>query len=138
MNKDGFQLEPEVRPIVSKYFSIYDTKVGYDHLAFFITMPDDEEKQFNDLRAELKPKGYLPILRSKSGESTLEIIPSPPQKKSKKIINILLLIATIGSTILMGTVHWMGYNGIEISGDPQSAAEVFIKYIMQEKINLGI
>ena len=26
MNKDGFQLEPEVRPIVSKYFSIYDVK----------------------------------------------------------------------------------------------------------------
>ncbi len=131
MNKDGFQLESEVRPIVSKHFSIYDVNAGHDYLTFFVSLPDDEEKAFCQLRQELKKEGYLPILNKRGGEHTLDIIPGPESKKSRIIINVILLIVTFFSTWIVGTYHWMDYKGIDVSSyaDPVKLGEVTVSHL---------
>jgi len=93
---------------IGKNFPFYDVKYGKDTVAFFCRI--DEyllEEKFDSLRKSLSEKGYIPMIRHEVGEQVIYVIRKPKIKKRPNWINIILLIATIFTTTLAGSLQWV-------------------------------
>lgn len=96
---------------IGKNFPFYDVKYGKGTAAFFCRI--DEyllEEKFETLRKSLSEKGYIPMLRKQSGEHVIYIIKKPKIKRRPSWVNIVLLIATIFTTTLAGSLQWASIN----------------------------
>jgi len=95
---------------VGKHFPFYDMKYNVNTAAFFCRIDKELlEEKFDSLRKSLKEKGYIPMLRYEKGEHIIYIIKKPKRKEKPVWINIFLLIATIITTILTGSILHIGY-----------------------------
>jgi len=94
---------------VGQRFPFYDMRYNAKTVAFFCRIDKETlEERFNDLRNSLSEKGYIPMLRFEKGEHILYITKKPKRKEKPIWINIILLIATIITTILTGSLLNMG------------------------------
>ena len=92
---------------IGKHFPFYDVKFGKDNAAFFCRIDEYQlEEKFDSLRKSLSEKGYIPMIRHEGGEQIIYVIKKPKIKKRPTWINILLLIATIFTTTLAGSLQW--------------------------------
>jgi membrane-associated protease RseP (regulator of RpoE activity) len=90
---------------IGKNFPFYDVKYGKDAVAFFCKIDEKLlEEKFDSLRKSLSEKGYIPILRHEHGEHIIYITKKLKRKEKPIWINILLLVATIVTTILTGSL----------------------------------
>jgi Zn-dependent protease len=95
---------------VGQRFPYYDIKIDTNAVAFFCRVDEDSlEQKFDSLRKSLSDKGYIPMLRVEHGEHIIYIIVKPKRKKKSVWINIILLIATIITTVLTGALLNSGY-----------------------------
>ncbi|NLX47220.1 MAG: site-2 protease family protein [Euryarchaeota archaeon] len=101
-----------VKAAISKYFPIYDVRVSYDSLTFFIT-PDQSSLQgkFDGLREEFKPRMLVPILRYSGGEYTISVVKRPNTRTRSLRVNGALLSITLITTVIAGAVLWASYGG---------------------------
>ncbi len=101
-----------IKAAVSKHFPIYDVKVSYDSLTFFITpyLPDLEQK-FDKLRQEFKARQLIPVLRYQGGEYTINVVKRPEMRTRGLRVNSILLIITLATTIFAGAMLWASYEG---------------------------
>ncbi|MCG7844535.1 MAG: site-2 protease family protein [Methanomassiliicoccales archaeon] len=101
-----------IKAAVSKYFPIYDVRVSYEALTFFIT-PNLQglEHGFDQLRTELKPRMLIPILRYQGGEYTINVVKRPGMKTRGLWVNSILLAVTLTTTVFAGAVLWAAYEG---------------------------
>ena len=98
---------------VGKQFPFYDMKYDMNTAAFFCRIENETlEEKFDSLRKSLSEKGYIPMLRYEQGEHIIYIIKKQKRKEKSIWINLILLIATIITTILTGSILYMGYNDI--------------------------
>lgn len=93
---------------VGQRFPFYDMRIIDPKTIVFFCRIDEKslEQDFSSLRRTLKTKGYLPMLRHEKGEDLIYVVPKPEGKTRSIWINIGLLIATIFSTAIAGSVHW--------------------------------
>ncbi|AGB04930.1 putative membrane-associated Zn-dependent protease [Aciduliprofundum sp. MAR08-339] len=103
----------EVNLIVRRYLNVYDFRITPDHLEFYFTPGDENEfeKNFEKLRLELKKRQMVPIVRKETGEYVLVVIRTPPRKFLGLWVNIVLLLATLASTIWVGMGYYVTYYG---------------------------
>ena len=95
---------------VGQHFPFYDMKSNINTVAFFCRIDKETlEEKFDSLRKSLSEKGYIPMLRYEKGEHIIYIIQKPKRKEKPIWINISLLIATIITTILTGSILYMGH-----------------------------
>ncbi|MBN2603362.1 MAG: site-2 protease family protein [Candidatus Thermoplasmatota archaeon] len=95
---------------VGQRFPYYDIRIDTNAVAFFCRVDKDSlEQNFDSLRKSLSDKGYIPMLRAEHGEHIIYIITKPKGKQKSVWINIILLIATIITTILTGALLNSGY-----------------------------
>ena len=95
---------------IGKYFPIYDTRYNIDSAAFFCKIDKDSlEDKFDLLRKNLSKKGYIPMLRHEKGEHIIYVVKKPKVKERPIWVNIFLLAATIITTIITGSILYMGY-----------------------------
>ena len=95
---------------VGKHFPIYDMRYTINTAAFFVRIDKETlEEKFDLLRKSLSEKGFIPILKYENGEHIIYIVQKPKRKEKPVWINILLIIATIITTILTGSILHMGY-----------------------------
>ncbi len=66
----------------------------------------------NNLWTPLSEKGYIPMLKYVKGEHIIYVIRKSKKKEKPVWVNISLLIATIITTSLTGSILHMGYNDI--------------------------
>jgi membrane-associated protease RseP (regulator of RpoE activity) len=94
---------------VGSRFPFYDMKSNINTVAFFCRIDEETlEEKFESLRVSLSEKGYIPMIRFEHGEHILYIVKKPQSKKKKSIwINIVLLIATVLTTTLAGSLQWV-------------------------------
>jgi membrane-associated protease RseP (regulator of RpoE activity) len=98
---------------IGKHFPFYDMKYDLNTAAFFCRIDKELlEEKFDSLRKSLKEKGYIPMLRYEKGEHVIYVIKKPKRKEKSVWINIFLLIATIITTILTGSILYVGYSDI--------------------------
>ena len=95
---------------VGQRFPFYDMKFNINTAAFFCRIDEETlEEKFDSLRRSLSEKGYIPMLRYEKGEHLIYIIKKIKKKEKPIWINIFLLIATIITTILTGSILYMGH-----------------------------
>jgi membrane-associated protease RseP (regulator of RpoE activity) len=99
-----------LRKTVERYFKVYDVKWDNRAAAFFCTAYNETlESKFNDLRAEIDKEGYVPLLRYEKGEHIIYVTSKPKLTFRSAKLNIVLLAATIFTTMLAGSEMYVGY-----------------------------
>ncbi|MFQ6061148.1 MAG: site-2 protease family protein, partial [Thermoplasmata archaeon] len=102
-----------VSRIVGKYFPIYETRVSPNVFSFFIRAEDATmEANFDRLRIEMTPMKYVPILTLEKGEQVIHVQRRPKVRYRSGKVNLALLIATIGTSVFAGMIHWSGYDNV--------------------------
>lgn len=104
---------------IGKQFPFYDHRQTPQGIAFYCNI---DKSVFNDrfalLRKNLSKEGYIPLYRHDHGEDVIYIMKKPDQKQKPFWVNIALLIATIITTLLTGSLLELGY------GDLQSVPQI--------------
>ena len=97
----------QIKGAVAKYFPIYNTQVNFDMVSMSCHVDETTlEENFENLRKDLKSMAYIPMITHERGEHVLHVVKSPPAKFRGPWLNLILLIATIGSTIFAGAALW--------------------------------
>jgi len=95
---------------VAKYFPFYDLRFNIKTAAFFIRFDKEElEEKFDSLRKSLSEKGYIPMLRYDKGEHIIYIMKKPKRKQRSVLVNYALLLATIITTVLTGSILYTSH-----------------------------
>ncbi len=89
---------------VEEAFTEYETGAP----AFYVTLQPDSKEAFLRLIKRLDPIGLVPTLKSKGEKIELRVLRKLSVKPSRLWINIALLLATIGTTLLTGYVLSLG------------------------------
>ena len=98
---------------VGQRFPFYEVKSNSNTVAFFCRIDKETlEGNFDSLRKSLSEKGYIPMLRYEKGEHIIYVIRKPKRKEKSIWINVSLLIATIVTTVLTGSILNIGYSDI--------------------------
>ncbi len=98
----------DVKGMVGKYFPIYDVRVEFNTISLYCNIdPDQLEEGFEALRVDMKSKNFIPILKYKGGEYILHVVKQPEMKFKSPKINVVMLLATIITTILAGSMLWI-------------------------------
>ena len=94
---------------VGKQFPFYDTRIHEGTVVFFIRVDEQTlEDNFNQLRQRLRERGFIPLLRYEGGEHRIYIIQKPKRRQKPLWTNLTLLIATVITTILTGSLLHIG------------------------------
>jgi len=94
---------------VGQRFPFYDIRSNANAVAFFCRVDKEFlEQKFDELRRSLSEKGYVPMLRYDQGEHIIYIIKKTQRKEKPIWINILLLILTLITTIITGSILVQG------------------------------
>ncbi len=97
-----------VKGIVGKYFPIYEVRIQFNTISLHCNIdPSQLESQFEALRNEMKGDNYIPILKYEKGEYVVHVVRQPKMKFKGITFNLVLLIATIITTILAGSLLWL-------------------------------
>lgn len=108
MNTD-FDLE-FLKKEVGQKFPFYDIRYNPKYVAFFCRVDKDSlEEKFDELRRSLSEKGYIPLLRYEQGEHLIYIMKKPKRKEKPIWVNYLLLVLTLITTIITGSIIYLGY-----------------------------
>jgi membrane-associated protease RseP (regulator of RpoE activity) len=127
----------KVKSIVGKFFSIYDVKVAPDVYSFYCrTWETDISEKFESLRLEMKKEGYIPVLRHKTGEYIIHVQRKPRVRYRSTRVNLILLLATIGTTAMAGMWNWSGYENIPFG--LESLAKGFVFFAFPLLLILGV
>jgi len=106
-----------VRQTVATYFPVYETRVGPQSVLFAVHVDRASlAPKFDALRQELGRLGYIPILRRETGEEFVEVIRRPKLAPRRVWINLVLLAATVGTTVFAGAMIWLTYVGKLVLG----------------------
>jgi membrane-associated protease RseP (regulator of RpoE activity) len=101
-----------LKRIVERYFRVYEARVNADVFSFHCEVEKSMlEENFRRLRIELSSGGYTPVITYQKGEYVLTIGKLPPTSTRGVWVNVVLLIATVLSTIFAGMELWMSYSG---------------------------
>lgn len=98
----NFEELEKVHGIVNSEFVVEEYFIEHGIPTFRIRKPPNLKQAFLKLVQELGNSGFIPILREEHGETVVRIARKPPVKPSRPIINLLLFLATIGTTLLTG------------------------------------
>ena len=95
---------------IGQLFPFYDIKYNINSAAFFCRIDKESlEYNFDLLRKSLSEKGYIPMLRYEKGEHIIYVIKKSIRKEKSVLINIILLIATVITTVLTGSILYIGH-----------------------------
>lgn len=101
-----------LRQSVSTYFPVYETRIGPQSVQFAVHVdPARLAERFEALRRELSGLGYIPILRRETGEQFVEVVRRPRIAARRPWVNLVLLGATVATTIFAGSMIWLTWVG---------------------------
>ena len=111
---DGESID-ELKKVVNKYFRVYDMGYDMEVISFHVDIEDNEkimERKFNLLREELKHRNFIPLLKYVNGEYIIYLIYRKERKGRSVWVNITLLILTVITTTLSGSILFISSNNL--------------------------
>ncbi len=101
-----------LKALVAKYFPVYETRVTPNSLVLAVqvdrpTMAD----KFDQLRQELWPMNYVPMIRQQTGETIVEILRRPTRTTWRVTANVVMLVLTAVTCLFAGAFLWVAYVG---------------------------
>lgn len=94
-------------------------------LALHVRPRTDIESNFPRAKDRLAEVGYVPLLRSRAGRLVLYVSPQPPATTERVGWNLILLLATVGTTLFVGYTMSLTLTGIELMANPWHGAVLF-------------
>jgi len=92
----------QMRVLVADEFSIKEGFLDHNIPTFYVVLAPESKNAFLRLMKRLDTIGFIPFLREEEGKYVLRVVNKPPVKPSRIHINLLLFLATIGTTLLTG------------------------------------
>ena len=92
----------QVQVMVEAEFDVEEGFVDHDIPTFHVKYLEDSKEAFLRLIQHLEPLDLIPLLRQKEGKVVLRVLPKPPTKPNRNIINIALFFATLGTVFASG------------------------------------
>ncbi len=103
-----------VKTLVAKHFPVYDVRVTYDVVEFFVRVDASTlDENFERMREEMGKQGYIPMISYEKGEHIVIVAKKPPAKYRSTYVNLGLLIVTFLTMLLAGAFDWAGYAGLD-------------------------
>jgi len=94
----------QLRGIVESEFAVEEGLIEYEVSTFYVKLGPDSKNAFLRLVKRLDTLDFVPVLRDREGKTVLQVVRKPLVKSSRKIINWVLFLATIGTTLVTGYV----------------------------------
>jgi membrane-associated protease RseP (regulator of RpoE activity) len=94
----------QVRTLVADEFSIEEGFLDHGTPTFYVKLTPESKNAFLKLMKRLDAINSIPVLREEERKYVLRVVDKPPVKPSRISTNLLLLLATIGTTLLTGYV----------------------------------
>ena len=102
-----------IKGLVARHFPVYDVRVTYDVIEFFVrTDSETLEQHFDELREEMAQKNYIPMIVYDKGEHIITVAKKPTTKYRSTNVNLVMLIITVFTTIFAGTLEWAGFENL--------------------------
>ena len=99
-----------VKSLVARHFPVYDVRVSYDVVEFFCRVDETVlEENFETLREEMVPHGYIPMITYEKGEHRIIVGKKPPVKYKSTSVNLVMLVVTFLAVALAGMFQWASY-----------------------------
>jgi hypothetical protein len=92
----------QVQVMVEAEFDVEESFVDHNIPTFHVKYREDSKEAFLRLIQHLEPLDLIPLLRQKEGKVVLRVLPKPPTKPNRNIINIALFFATLGTVFASG------------------------------------
>ena len=84
-----------VKGLVAKRFPVYDVRVSYDVVEFFCRVDSTMlEDSFEELRQDMAPHGYIPMISYDGGEHIIRVARKPKMKYRSITVNLAFFIIT--------------------------------------------
>lgn len=133
----GAEVE-ELKSVVSRYFDIYDIRVTYQAVAFFVNCnPSDLEEKFDGVRLAMVPKNYIPFLQKRGGEYSIVVWKRKPVGKKGNVANIILLAVTLVTTTITGAILWSNYYHLPQLFTPSTVLNGIVFFVFPLMLILG-
>jgi hypothetical protein len=91
-----------IQTMVDAKFDVEEGFVDHDIPTFYVTYKEDSKEAFLKLVEQLEPLDLIPLLRRYERKVVLRVLPKPPTKPNRNIINIVLFFATLGTVFVSG------------------------------------
>jgi len=92
----------QIHSMVAAEFKIEESLIEYNAPTFYVTPQPNIKQAFLRLYKQLNSMQLVPILRKRENRVMLQVISKPPAKPNRPLINLALLLATIGTTLITG------------------------------------
>jgi membrane-associated protease RseP (regulator of RpoE activity) len=93
-----------VQVMVETEFDVKEGFVDHDVPTFYVRYREDSKEAFLRLMQHLEPLDLIPVLRQQEGKVVLRVLPKPPIKPNRNIINLVLFFATLGTVFISGYI----------------------------------
>lgn len=104
----GLDQFDQISGTVESEFSVEEKLMELGVPTFYVKVREDSKDAFLRLVKKLDEMKLLPVLRRIGERTVLRVVPKPQTRPSRPIINIILLLATIGTTFLSGYILSLG------------------------------
>jgi membrane-associated protease RseP (regulator of RpoE activity) len=92
----------QIQQMVASEFTIEEGFIEYNTPTFYVKQQPTIKQAFMRLYRQFDAKQLIPILRKRGDRIMLQVMSKPPTKPGNPLINIILLVATIGTTFYTG------------------------------------
>ncbi len=104
-----------LRASVTRFFQVTQIVVNPFAITFHVAVdPKTMDASFDGLRKDLVPRNYVPSIVREGTETVLHVQKRPEPRFRSTHVNLLLLIATIGTTWVAGAVNWQSYTDVPL------------------------
>ncbi|MGD9962777.1 MAG: site-2 protease family protein [Thermoplasmata archaeon] len=118
-----------VKSLVARRFPVYDVKVDYDVVQFYCKIDETTlEENFEGLREEMSPHGYIPMVTYDKGEHIIMVARKPAAKYKSVRVNLVMLIVTFVAMMFAGIYNWASY--ADVPSDELYSAETVLNGIL--------
>ena len=95
----------KVQVMVEAEFDVEEGFVEHGVPTFYVRLREDSQEAFLRLMKRLESLELLPLLRQRGEKNVLQVLSKPSTQPSKKIINIALFFATLGTVFISGYLY---------------------------------
>lgn len=128
-----------IKGMVARHFPIYRTEVHFDTVSMYCNVDRATlEANFESLRRDLRPMAYIPLITEERGEAIIHVVRRPPEKFWGAWVNVILLIATIATTVYAGATIWDAVFGTGGALSGESLANGALYFALPLMLILGI
>jgi len=92
----------QITSIVTSFFQVEESLLDRGIPTYYLKQPQETKTAFIALLKKLEETNFMAVLRRVDNRVILKVFPKPPVRRSSTIINLVLFLATVGTTFAAG------------------------------------